>query len=292
MMHIIESPRDAMQGYGPFIPSAEKARYLNQILQANFDIVDIGSFVSPRAIPQLRDTEEVYHSLDLRSSKSKLMAIVANERGARAAANLSEITYIGLPLSTSEEFLRRNINTNRTNSLKRADAIKNICEQKGKKLILYISMAFGNPYGEEWSFDDLMKGSQQFIELGIDFINYSDTIGIGRPEQISAVFRESKILWPDIRFGLHLHMRNNQWKPHIEAAWNEGCRWYDGVLSGLGGCPMTGHGLIGNLPTKNLIDFAEEGHIDHQINTNALIGIEKIEKEIFSTHGITPLETE
>ncbi len=287
MMHIIESPRDAMQGYGPFIPTADKARYLNAILKANFDIVDIGSLVSPRAIPQLRDSKEVYQQLDLQNTKSKLMMIVANERGAKEAAALEKIDYLGLPLSTSAEFLKRNINTDISGSLKRAESIKNICDRSGKKLILYISMAFGNPYNEPWRLEELLEGTQKFIDLGIDFINYSDTVGLSEANQVSDVFAQSRKTWPDITFGFHLHIRQGKWKPQIDAAWKEGCRWFDGVLSGLGGCPMTGTELVGNLPTHHLLDYAHEHQIPHQTNLKAVRDIDPLNREIFGgTHTL------
>ena len=283
MIKLVECPRDAMQGIKEFIPTETKVAYLNQLLKVGFDTIDFGSFVSPKAIPQLADTKEVLSQLDLGASKSKLLAIVGNERGTKDAVQYDEITYVGFPFSISEEFLKRNINSTLRDSLKRLENINNLVVQQNKKLVVYISMAFGNPYDEDWSPYIVSHWVERLIErFDIDVLSLSDTIGSSNKESISYLFSKVIPEFPQVEIGAHLHTTPNTWKEKVQAAYDNGCQRFDGALMGFGGCPMAKDELTGNMPTENVISFLKEAGEELNLNENALFEALKTSNEIFS----------
>jgi hydroxymethylglutaryl-CoA lyase len=253
---ITECPRDAMQGLHPFIPTELKAEYINLLLQVGFDTIDFGSFVSAKAIPQLRDTAQVLQKLDLSNTKSKLLAIVANYRGAEEAAHHPEITYLGYPYSISETFQLRNTNSGTLRSFEILENIQELCEKTSKKLRIYVSMGFGNPYGDEWSIETLIQEVDGIICAGINDIYIADTIGIATPEQITMVMLNLK-RYTNLSFGLHLHSTPDTWSEKIDAAYNSGCRLFDTAIKGYGGCPMAADELTGNIATENLVGYLQ-----------------------------------
>lgn len=268
---LIECPRDAMQGIGPFISTAAKVDLINSILQVGFDTVDFGSFVSPKAIPQMRDTAEVLRQLDLDSSTSKLLAIVVNGRGARDASAFDEIQYLGFPFSVSETFQQRNANSSIEESLGRVAEIQDICQKHNKTLVVYLSMAFGNPYGDPWDSEIVTEwGSRLAREFGVKILAPSDTIGTSSPENIRDIFKTMIRELPDAEIGAHLHTTPDTWREKIEAVLDSGCRRIDGALRGFGGCPMAEDELTGNMPTENVISFLDEKGIDHGLDRSAL----------------------
>lgn len=265
-IRITEAPRDAMQGMKEFIPTRQKADLLNAFLKVGFDILDFGSFVSPNAIPQLKDTAEVISLLDVSQTKTALMAIVGNVKGGIRAAGFPEIGYIGFPFSFSETFLKRNLNSTIEQARKTVDELHNICLKNNKKLLTYISMAFGNPYGDTWSIELILQWARYFENMGIEIIALSDIIGIADDGLIGDVFKalQPEITKPEV--ALHLHTQPHNWYKKVDAAYKNGCRRFDGVTGGLGGCPMTGYELLGNLDTQNLIGFCDENKIEHGLN--------------------------
>ena len=228
---------------------------MNALLKVGFHTLDFGSFVSPKAIPQMKDTAEVVRELDLTHSNTRLLAIVANERGATEASAFEEITYLGYPFSISPTFLKRNINSTLEEAFSRAEAIQNICLKHEKTLVAYVSMAFGNPYGDEWSEDIALKWIEKLVRSGIEIISLSDTVGMGSPEAIAGLFAKAIASHPEVEFGFHLHTTLHQWDKKINAAYESGCRRFDGVINGLGGCPMAGDKLVGNVSTQLLLNF-------------------------------------
>lgn len=265
-LKIIECPRDAMQGLHDFVPTDLKANYINAILKCGFDTVDFGSFVSPKAIPQMRDTAEVLSKLDL-NTDSKLLAIVANERGSEEAASFEEINYLGYPFSVSEEFQKRNTNSTIEESLKRVEAIQNICKKSNKQLVVYLSMGFGNPYGETWNAELVQKWSEVlYAKLDITILALSDTIGKANPEIVKYLFSELIPGLPNVEFGAHLHTRFENAKALVEAAYLAGCRRFDGAIKGYGGCPMATDDLTGNMPTEIMLDWFHENNIQTGID--------------------------
>lgn len=255
MLKIIECPRDAMQGLKTFIPTEVKAAYLNQLLKVGFDTIDFGSFVSPKAIPQMRDTAEVLSMLDLSGSVSKLLAIVANRRGAEDACAFPEITYLGYPFSISETFQLRNTNATIAESLDRVKEIQELCIQHNKKLVLYVSMGFGNPYGDPWNVEIVQRWVDQLASLDINILQLSDTIGVANPQNISYLFSNLLPAYPQLEIGAHLHTTPQSWREKIEAAYQCGCRRFDGAIKGYGGCPMAKDDLTGNMPTENMVFY-------------------------------------
>ena len=254
---LIECPRDAMQGISRFIPTDQKIKYINALLKVGFDTIDFGSFVSAKAIPQLSDTKDVLPKLDLSSSQSKLLAIIANLRGAEEASVFDEITFLGFPFSVSEEFQKRNTNSTIEESLSRIEEIQKICIQKNKQLVIYISMGFGNPYGEPWNADVVIKWVKRLTSIGIRIIALSDTIGVSNKENITHLFSH---LIPEFRgteFGAHLHSHPESWEEKINAAYQSGCLRFDSAIKGIGGCPMATDQLVGNIATENLLSFFE-----------------------------------
>jgi hydroxymethylglutaryl-CoA lyase len=268
-LKLIECPRDAMQGLHDFIPTHLKISYINLLLKCGFDTIDFGSFVSPKAIPQMRDTSELLSALEL-NGDTKLLAIVANERGAEEGCQFDEIAYLGYPFSVSEEFQRRNTNASIEESLGRVDSIRNLCEKQNKQLVVYLSMGFGNPYGEDWSPELVEKWSHRlFIDFDIRIQALSDTIGAANPEVVSKLFSHLIKTLPNVEFGAHLHTRPENATFLVKAAYEAGCRRFDGALKGFGGCPMAKDDLTGNMPTEKMIEWFGEQFIETGINMDA-----------------------
>lgn len=261
MVRITECPRDAMQGIHDFIPTQTKVNYINQLLKVGFDTIDFGSFVSPKAIPQLKDTAEVLSKLNLHASNSKLLAIVANERGAADAVNFEEINYLGFPFSISETFQQRNTNSSIQESLKRVESIQNLASINSKELVVYISMAFGNPYGDDWHPEIVSKWTQKLVDLGVKNIALSDTIGVSAPDNIEFLFSQIINDFPSTEIAAHLHTTPFSWEEKVKAAYDNGCRKFDGAIKGFGGCPMAMDELTGNMPTEKMISYFEANKI-------------------------------
>jgi len=257
-MKIIECPRDAMQGVSKFIPTDNKAKYINQLLKVGFDTIDFGSFVSPKSIPQLRDTAKVLAQLDLENTNSKLLSIIANTRGAVNACSFEEINYLGFPLSVSEEFQKRNTNKSIDQSLKIVEDIQNLSVRNNKELVVYLSMAFGNPYGENYHPDMLAELTKKLHNLEIGIVALSDTIGISSPTNIVPLFDVLIKEYSTIEFGAHFHTTPDAWQEKVSAAFQNGCRRFDTALKGFGGCPMANDVLVGNMPTEKLITYFTE----------------------------------
>ncbi|MBL4861552.1 MAG: hydroxymethylglutaryl-CoA lyase [Crocinitomicaceae bacterium] len=263
-LKLIECPRDAMQGLHDFIPTAAKTDYINQLLKCGFDTIDFGSFVSPKAIPQLRDTAEVLAGLD--ASESHLLAIVANERGANDAARFERIDFLGYPFSISEEFQKRNTNATIDESFSRVEAIQNIATKSNKELVLYLSMGFGNPYGEEWHPDIVTGWSEKLYDkLNIKVLALSDTIGVADPTTVRSVFETLIPSLPNVEFGAHLHAVPENAKSLVAAAYQAGCRRFDSAIKGFGGCPMAADDLIGNMPTELMKEWFDENSVETKI---------------------------
>lgn len=283
MIKLIECPRDAMQGLKEFIPTETKAAYINQLLKAGFDTLDFGSFVSPKAIPQMRDTAEVLSRLDLEDTKTKLLAIVANQRGADDAIRFDEISYLGYPFSISETFQIRNTNATIEESLERVQDIQNICVNSGKELVVYISMGFGNPYGDPWNVEIVVKWVDRLAGMGIRIIQLSDTIGVSGPASIRYLFSNLIPLYEPkgIEIGAHLHTEPHNWEEKIEAAWQSGCIRFDGAIKGFGGCPMAKDDLTGNMPMENMVDFFREKKLNTGVNPDAFRQAMAMAMEVF-----------
>ena len=281
-MKLIECPRDAMQGFSSFIPTKIKIKYINELLKVGFDTIDVGSFVSKRQIPQLADTKEVLQSINLKDTKSKLLVITGNLRGAEEAAGFDEVTYIGFPFSISETFQKKNINSSINDSLVILDKIQNLCVKKNKKLVTYFSMAFGNPYGDEWSTYIVAHWAEKLLkDFGINILSLSDTIGSSDPSSISWLFSKLIREFPEVEFGAHLHSNSNEVKEKINAAYLAGCRRFDCALMGIWGCPMAKDQLIGNMPTEKIIDVLSNSGERLEINHDVLKSSLDIAKNIF-----------
>ena len=257
MIKITECPRDAMQGFIHFIPTDIKAAYINLLLQVGFDTIDFGSFVSAKAIPQLQDTAEVLSKLDMGSTQSKLLAIIANYRGAEDAVKHEEITYLGYPFSISETFQLRNTNTTLPQAFDNVKRMQELSITNNKKLLVYLSMGFGNPYGDEWNTGIIEQWTAQLTDLGIKNIALADTIGIAKADQISTIYPDLSKKFPDTEFGIHLHSTPDTWQPKIAAAYQSGCKRFDVAIKGYGGCPMAADDLTGNIATENLISYLQ-----------------------------------
>lgn len=280
---IIECPRDAMQGLEQFIPTEIKAKYINQLLEVGFDTIDFGSFVSPKAIPQLRDTAEVLSHLDLSKTKTKLLAIIANERGADDALNFEEIDYLGYPFSISETFQMRNTNAGIEQSLKRVEVIQNKCVAAKKKLVIYISMAFGNPYGDAWSPDlATMWALRLHKELGVELISLADTVGVSNESNIKSMFEAIIPELPNAEIGAHLHSTPEKTRTHVLSAYYAGCKRFDSAINGFGGCPMANDDLVGNVATETLLDALPEKE-KVGINESAFLNALKMANTVFPT---------
>lgn len=255
MIKLIECPRDAMQGIKTFIPTAQKIKYLQSLLRCNFDVLDIGSFVSPKAIPQMRDTAQVLNELDFSETTTELSVIVANERGAKEACAFEQIRYLGFPFSISEIFQMRNTHKTIEESFALLDSIQGLCTSHDKELVVYLSMGFGNPYGDPWNLDVVFHWIEQLAQKGIRIISLSDTMGNADVSDINELFSALIPHYQDIEFGAHFHCAPLEWKQKLEAAYSAGCKRFDTAIQGYGGCPMASNELVGNLPTEKAISF-------------------------------------
>ena len=264
---IVECSRDAMQGIKQWIPSETKLKYLQSVLSVGFDVVDFGSFVSPRAIPQMKDTGYIIDNLDLSNSKSKLLAIVANQRGALEACKHLSISYLGYPFSISETFQMRNTNKSIIESFEELNKIKSICEKYNKHLVVYLSMGFGNPYGEPWNYEIVEKWIDKLNTLKVKVISLSDTIGLAKSKDIEIIFSNLIPKYNKIEFGSHFHANPDQWFDKVNSAYKSGCRRFDGAILGFGGCPMAKDDLTGNIPTEKLISFFNSKALKTNINS-------------------------
>ena len=266
-LKLIECPRDAMQGIkSHFIPTQAKSQYINALLRVGFNTIDFGSFVSPKAIPQMRDTAEVLSKLDLSKTESKLLAIVANIRGAQDASKFEQINYLGYPFSISENFQMRNTGKTIAESILILDEILNISVKTNKGVVAYLSMGFGNPYGDPWSVDIVSKWTEKLAKMGVKIISLSDTIGSSTPDIISYLFSNLIPLYSDIEFGAHLHTTPNAWFEKVDAAYQSGCTRFDGAIKGYGGCPMAKDELTGNMPTEKLVSYFNQQKAFTNIN--------------------------
>lgn len=281
-LKLVECPRDAMQGLHEFIPTAEKAAYLNLLLNAGFHTLDFGSFVSPKAIPQLRDTVEVLNLLDLSQTRTQLLAIVANSRGADDASKFDEIAYLGFPFSISETFQQRNTNSSIQDSLKTVETIQEICVKSGKKAVIYLSMGFGNPYGDPWDAEITANWARKLQQMGIEILSLSDTIGVANPESISYLFSNLIPELPGVEFGAHLHTTPDTWREKVEAAYGAGCRRFDGAIKGFGGCPMAADKLTGNMPTEQMLSWFDEMNIPTGVDLKAFVEAMQAAVPVFS----------
>lgn len=278
---LIECPRDAMQGWKTLIPTGQKIRYINALLEVGFDTIDFGSFVSPKAIPQMADTKEVIRNLDLGISKTKLLAIIANERGAEDAVLFDEISYLGFPFSVSETFQQRNTNSSISESFKRVEAIQELCIKNKKQLVVYLSMGFGNPYGDLWTEEIVFNYAEQLVELGIETLSLADTVGLATAEQVKRMTGYLIKKLPEIEIGVHLHSTSFNWREKLAAAHDAGCKRFDGALKGIGGCPMADDELVGNMDTEKMIGFFKENN-SLTVDMNALQKSLLIAGEIFN----------
>jgi hydroxymethylglutaryl-CoA lyase len=283
-MKIIECPRDAMQGLEQFIPTAQKVAYINKLLQVRFDTIDFGSFVSPKAIPQMRDTAEVLADLEWRKSKSKLLAIIANTKGAEDASQYEAITYLGFPLSLSETFQKRNTNKSITEALNSLEQIQAICLNTNKTLVTYISMGFGNPYNDPYD----VKLVAQFVDilatLGVKIVSLADTIGVSTPENIGYLFTSLSKQFPEIELGAHLHSNPATAREKIDAAFEAGCRRFDGAIRGFGGCPMAKDDLVGNIATETILACLRDREISTGLNEIAFAESLVLADNTFAAH--------
>jgi len=279
-IQLVECPRDAMQGWPHFIATKDKVRYLNALLQVGFDTLDFGSFVSPKAIPQMADTKEVIPQLEL-NTNTKLLAIVANTRGAEEAGVYDEIQYLGFPFSISPTFQMRNTNSTMEESLRRVEEIQDLCKQRNKELVVYLSMGFGNPYGDEYNDDILLHWADEMIQRGISIISLADTVGLATPQQISFALNTLIPKYPNTTIGVHLHSTPYNWQTKLQAAIDAGCKRFDGALKGIGGCPMAQDELVGNMNTELMIPFLQPQQQLHALNETALQQSLSIAAEIF-----------
>ena len=281
MIQVVECPRDAMQGIAEFIPTELKAEYINMLLKVGFHTIDFGSFVSPKAIPQLRDTEAVLSKLNLDESDSKLLAIVANSRGAEQAASFDEIHYLGYPFSVSEIFQQRNTKRSIEDSLVLVEQMQNLCVSKNKDLVVYLSMAFGNPYGESWDVDIVAKWSEVLANMGVKILALSDTIGVSNKETIAPLFSQLIPEFNEVTFGAHLHTTADTWHERVSAAYHAGCTRFDTAIQGFGGCPMATDALTGNMPTEKILSFLNEQKEVSGLNALAFESAYNKAREVF-----------
>ncbi|MEO6330620.1 MAG: hydroxymethylglutaryl-CoA lyase [Ginsengibacter sp.] len=279
---LIECPRDAMQGWKHLIPTQKKIEYINALLEVGFDTIDFGSFVSPKAIPQMADTKEVIGQLSMVNSKTKLLAIVANKRGAEEAVMFDKINYLGFPCSVSPTFQLRNTNSTIEESLGKVEEIQNLCIKNKKELVVYISMGFGNPYGDKYDEEIVMVWVDKITSMEIKIISIADTVGLAEPSQISSVLNKLIPQYPDIEIGVHLHSTPVNRQQKIDAALQAGCKRFDGALKGIGGCPMANDDLVGNMNTELMIAYFDELGILHELNREALQTALFIADEIFA----------
>ncbi|WP_010255832.1 hydroxymethylglutaryl-CoA lyase [Myroides injenensis] len=263
---IIECPRDAMQGIKMFIPTEKKVQYIQSLLRVGFDTIDFGSFVSPKAIPQMQDTAEVLSQLDLSKTKSKLLAIIANTRGAEQAAEHKEIQYLGFPFSISENFQMRNTHKTIAESIVTLEEILNVAAKSNKEVVAYLSMGFGNPYGDPWNVDIVADWTERLANMGVKILSLSDTVGSSTPEVIDYLFSNLIPAYSNIEFGAHLHTTPDSWFEKIDAAYKAGCYRYDGAIKGYGGCPMAKDDLTGNMPTEKMLSYFTANKIESNLS--------------------------
>ncbi|WP_206609698.1 hydroxymethylglutaryl-CoA lyase [Paracnuella aquatica] len=280
-IQLVECPRDAMQGWKHFIETEDKINYLNALLQVGFHTLDFGSFVSPKAIPQMADTAAVLAGLHLSNTNTKLLAIVANIRGAEEAAAFDAIKYLGFPFSLSPTFQQRNTNSNIEEAVTRVDAIQLLCQQMGKELVLYLSMGFGNPYGDPYNPDVLLHWAGEMAAKGIRTISLADTVGVATPDQIQFALQTLIPQYKEVTFGVHLHSAPHNWQLKLTAAWDAGCRRFDGALKGIGGCPMAADDLVGNMDTEQMLRYFQKQPGLLQVNEQALSRSLQLATEIF-----------
>lgn len=278
---LIECPRDAMQGWAHFIPTEKKTAYINALLQVGFDTIDFGSFVSPKAIPQMADTGEVLKGLQVDRDKTKLLAIIANERGANDAVLFDEISYLGFPFSVSETFQQRNTHSSIAESLNRVEEIQNLCIKNDKELVVYLSMGFGNPYGDPYSEAIVFQWADKLAAMDIGIISVADTVGLATAAQVERVTGYLVKSLPAVEVGVHLHSTTTNWEEKLEAALRAGCHRFDGALKGIGGCPMADDVLVGNMDTEKMIPFFEEKGMLKGIDAHALNESIEIANKIF-----------
>jgi hydroxymethylglutaryl-CoA lyase len=283
-LQLIECPRDAMQGWPLLIPTDKKIEYLQELLRVGFHSLDFGSFVSAKAIPQMADTREVLQALNWKESKTRLLAIIANARGAEEAASYEGVRYLGFPFSVSPTFQQKNTNSTITESFERVKEIRDICANSNKEMVLYLSMAFGNPYDDPYTEDDVSSWAMKCHELGINIISLADTVGLASPEQVNRLTGLLIKALPDATIGVHLHSTPDNWKAKTAAALQAGCKRFDGALKGIGGCPMAGNALVGNMNTEWLIDYFSENGFDLGLNTFALERSLQIANNLFGSN--------
>jgi hydroxymethylglutaryl-CoA lyase len=281
---IIECPRDAMQGVRDWIPTKEKAQFIQSLLDCGFDTIDFGSFVSPKAIPQMKDTSELLSLLDLSSTESQLLAIVANIRGAKDAVMYDQIDYLGYPFSISENFQMRNTHKTIAQSIETLKEILNLADSKNKKVVAYLSMGFGNPYGDPWNIDIVGEWTEKLSNMGVKILSLSDTVGSSTPEIITYLFSELITKYPSIEFGAHLHTTTTKWKEKVSAAYLAGCRRFDGAIQGFGGCPMAKDDLTGNLPTEKILSYFAAEKVNTNVNSISFENAYKEASKIFNTY--------
>jgi len=280
MIKVIECPRDAMQGIKEFIPTELKREYINQLLKVGFDTIDVGSFVSPKAIPQMRDTLELIKTIDLSETNSKILVITANSRGAKEAVKHKEIDYLGYPFSVSETFQKRNTNSTILQAFDKVKSLQDSCLKHDKELVVYLSMGFGNPYGDPYSPELVEEWTEKLSTLGITIFSLSDTVGVATPEIITYLFKNLNKNHPELEFGAHLHTHPHNWREKIKAAYKNGCRRFDTAIFGYGGCPMAKDDLLGNMPTEHFINaFGEENLGD--LNLKAFEKSMRLARKVF-----------
>jgi hydroxymethylglutaryl-CoA lyase len=280
-VRLIECPRDAMQGWKIFIPTEKKIEYINSLLKVGFDTIDFGSFVSPKTVPQMADTAQVLRGLKVDDLKSKLLAIIANYRGAEAASVFDEITYLGFPFSISETFQQRNTNSSIEESVSRVEEIQNLCIKTGKQLVVYISMGFGNPYGDLYDEEIVFEWVNKLVAMDVGIISLADTVGLATPEQVYDVASYLIESLPGTEIGVHLHSTQQNWKQKLEAAVKAGCKRFDGALKGIGGCPMAKDELVGNMNTELMIDYFEKNNLIKGLNKEALNNSLQLANQLF-----------
>tara|TARA_R110000868_G_scaffold5395_5_gene32802 strand:- start:1985 stop:2851 length:867 start_codon:yes stop_codon:yes gene_type:complete len=266
IVKIIECPRDAMQGIKTFIPTEQKVKYIQSLLGCGFDTIDVGSFVSPKTIPQMADTSAMLSLLDLSKTKSKLLAIVANIRGAEDAALEDRINYLGYPFSISENFQMRNTHKTINESVDTLKAILEVSDKANKQVVTYISMGFGNPYGDPWNVEIVGEWTEKLASMGVKILSLSDTVGSSTPNEIDYLFSNLIPKYPNIEFGAHLHTTPSKWHEKIDAAYKAGCRRFDGAVQGFGGCPMAKDELTGNMPTEKMLSYFTSEKVDTNVN--------------------------
>lgn len=279
---LVECPRDAMQGWETFIPTEKKVAYLNTLLKVGFDILDFGSFVSPKAIPQMADTKDVIPQLKLDNTQTKLLAIIANTRGAQDAVVYDEISYLGFPFSISETFQLRNTNKTIEQSLKQVEEIQELCVQHKKQLVVYVSMGFGNPYGDEYNAEVAIKWVDKLSQMGIQIISMADTVGVAEPKNIEYIFNSLVPEFDQVEIGAHFHSTVEKWEEKVDTAYHSGCLRFDSAMKGIGGCPMAKDDLVGNIATENVINWAKRNDIQLNIDQDSFDEAMAMATQIFA----------